>query len=236
MCTTRCCSLVAMILVLFAAACNGGGPVTPTGTSRPGEMFEVTGVVTDDQGLPVPGASVTMARLEARPVVVTDASGAYKIAFKATPLVNPATGRSFLARAEILADGYDDYWRTIDSGSHLVENFRLHHSRRLTAGDSLVLSVTADNGVCQAELYGPCGRLRVATPATGTLRVEAIATREGAALPQLYVCCVAGNERYGNPITMAVTAGAESRVEVGQMSLGATASDSVIVKTSFEPF
>jgi hypothetical protein len=230
-----CGSVVATVLVVLAAGCKSGGPITPTGTSRP-EAFEVTGVVTDDQAVPVAGAYVTMARVEARPSVVTDASGAYKIDFKATPFVNPGTGRSFLARAEVLADGYDEYWRTIDSASHFVENFRLHRIKRLTAGDSLVLSVTPDNGDCHADLYGPCGRVRVSAPASGNLRVEAVPTQEGAALPQLQVCCVAGNERYGNPITMSVTAGTESRVEVGQVSPGVITSESVIVKTSVEPF
>jgi hypothetical protein len=231
-----CGSVVAMVLVVVAAGCNGGGPITPTGTSRPGEAFEVTGVVTDDQAVPVGGAYVTMATAQARPSVMTDASGTYKIDLKATPWVNPGTGQSFLARAEILADGYDEYWRTIDAARPLVQNFRLHRIERIRVGDSIVLSVTPDSGDCHVEFYGPCGRIRVSAPATGNLRVEAVPTQEGTVLPQLEVCCVAGNERYGNPVTIRMTAGTELRVEVGQASPGFVASESVIVKTSFEPF
>jgi hypothetical protein len=56
-----------------------------------------------------------------------------------------------------------------------------------------------------------------------------------AALPQIQVCCVSGNEVYGNPVTLPVTAGREMWVEVGQLGPGITASASVIVKTSLKP-
>ena len=85
------CSLVIVILVIVAAGCTGGGPTTPSGTPRPstGEAFEVTGVVTDDQGVPVAGADVTMAHslggMFRRPSVRTDASGRYTIAFTSNP-------------------------------------------------------------------------------------------------------------------------------------------------------
>jgi hypothetical protein len=228
--------VVTLVLVSVATACKGGGLITPTGASQPGEAFEVTGVVTDDHAVPVAGAYVTMARLEARPSVVTDASGAYKIDFKAMPRVNPLTGGSFLARAEILADGYDEYWRNVEASSHLIENFRLHRITQVTAGDSIFLSVTPDNGDCHADLYGPCGRLRVSVPANGKLRLDAVPTRQGGAPPQLDVCCAAGNERYGNPITIPVTAGMELRVEVGHAWPGVATSESIIVNTSPEAF
>jgi hypothetical protein len=48
------------------------------------------------------------------------------------------------------------------------------------------------------------------------LRVEVVPTQEGAPLPQPEVCCAAGNEQYGNPVTIPVTVGTERRVEVGQ--------------------
>ena len=79
------CGVVVVILVIVAAGCKGGGPTTQTGTPRPltGEPFEVTGVVTDDQGVPLAGADVTMAHslggMFRRPSVQTDASGHYTI-------------------------------------------------------------------------------------------------------------------------------------------------------------
>jgi hypothetical protein len=225
---------VAVVLVMSAGGCNGAGPTTATGASVPREVFEVTGVVTDDLGVPLAGAYVTM-RNVANPSVVTDASGGYTIRFMSNPWPIGMTGQRGAARAEILADGYDEYWRTVvATSSHLVENFRLHRLTRMTAGDSVALQVTPDNGECHGWLYGPCGRVRIAVTATGNLKVEAVPTQEGAVLPQLEVCCVAGNEQSGNPITLPVTVGTELRLEVGQPR-GFLTSESVLVKTSFNP-
>lgn len=231
------CGVVAVALAILAVACEGRDPTTPTGTPRPGQAFEVTGVVTDDQGVPVAGASVTMGRLDARPSVMTDASGAYRISFTATPLVNPGTGTGFLARAEIVADGYELHWRTLMARSpNLVEHFRLQRLQRISAGDSIVVSVTPENGDCQGWLSGPCGRVRIAVPAAGNLRVEAIPTQDGAARPELEVW---SEGPYGNPISLRVEAGAEVRLEVGQPGTGPqrgfTTGESVVVKTSLGP-
>jgi hypothetical protein len=226
------CSTALVVLLFVAAGCGGGGPVTPT---RPSQSFSATGIVTDDQGAPVGGATVTIRHwlggMISAPSVETDASGRYTIGFTAD------TAGTTGMQAEIFDLAYERYLRSImPTSSSLVENFRLHRVNRVTAGDSIVLSVTPDNGDCQGWLNGPCGRVRVAVPADGNLRIEAVPTQAGAALPQLEVCCVAGNERYGNPVTISVTAGTEQSVEVGQASSGVTTSESVIVKTSLESF
>jgi hypothetical protein len=245
-----------VLLVTLASACSkGGGPTTPTGTSllstgalsaatatplpSNGEAFAVTGIVTDDRGVPVAGAEVTMAHWlgghAQRPSVRTDASGGYSIAFTSNPWMSDTIGRG-AARAEIVAEGYDWYWRTVvGSSSHLVENFRIHRIKRVTAGDSIVLSVTPDIGDCTGWQYPPCGRLRVTASAGGNLTIEAIPTQASAGLPSIEVCCASGSEVYGNPVTLPVTAGSEVWVEVGQ-TRGATPSQSVTVKTSLQPF
>ena len=151
--------------------------------------------------------------------------------------MNGTSGSRGAARVEVVAEGYEWYWRTVlATVPRLVENFRLQRVKRMTAGDSIVLSVAPDNGDCLGWLYGPCGRVRVAAPADGNLTVEAVLTQGSAGLPQLEVCCVSGNERYGNPVTLPVTAGTEVSVEVGQSAAGVTASQTVAVKTSFQPF
>jgi len=206
-----------------------------------GEAFEVTGVVTDDQGVPVAGAEVTMSHwlggMVHRPSVRTDGSGGYTIGFTSNPYMNGTSGSRGAARAEVVAEGYEWYWRTVVATiPRLVENFRLHRIKRVSAGDSIVLSVTPDNGQCIGWLYGPCGRLRVAAPADGNLTVEAIPTQLPGGFPQIQVCCLSGNEVYGNPVTLRVTAGSEMWVEVGQERAGFTTSVSFIVKTSLQPF
>jgi hypothetical protein len=233
------------ILVVIAAGCEGGGPTTPSPTLTPtampprpnGQAFEVSGVVTDDQGMPVVGAEVTMSHwLEGRvlrPSVRTNGSGGYTIAFTSNPFVNGSDRGA--ARAEVVAEGYEWYWRTVVATiPPLVENFRLHRLERLTAGGSIVLSVTLDNGDCTGWLAKPCGRLRVAAPADGNLTIEAVPTEVPAGLPQIQACCVSGNEVYGNPVTLPVAAGTEVWVEVGQQRAGFSLSRSFIVKTSLD--
>lgn len=72
------CRVAAVALVILAAGCKGG-PTTGTPLSANGGPFEVTGVVSDEDGAPVPGAAVTMTHcLESflrRPSVLTDALG-----------------------------------------------------------------------------------------------------------------------------------------------------------------
>ena len=64
------------------------------------------------------------------PSTLTDASGSYRIRFTATPFVN-----GFVARAQVTADGYEEYWRNItrSASSTFVENFRLDRVVRVTA-------------------------------------------------------------------------------------------------------
>jgi hypothetical protein len=235
------CCAAAMMLMIFAAGCKGDGPTTPTVAALPstGEAFDVTGIVTADQGTPVADAVVTMAHSLGgrfhRASAVTDGSGGYAIGFTSSPWTN-TNGRG-AARAEVVAEGYDMYWRTvIATGPQLVENFRLQRIKRVAAGDSIVLSVTPDNGDCLGWLYGPCGRVRVAVAAGGNLTVEAVLTQESARLPQLEICCISGNEVYGNPVTLPVIAGTEVRVEVGQSAAGVTAGQTLIVKSTLRPF
>jgi hypothetical protein len=199
----------------------------------------VSGLVTNDQGTPMANVAVTMrywlGGFISAPSVLTDASGGYTIGFTSNPWDN-ANGRG-AARAEVVAEGYDLYTRTVlATGPHLVESFRLHRHQRVTAGDSIVVSVTSDNGDCLGWLYGPCGRTGIAVTINGNLTIEAVPTQPGAALPQLEVCCVTGSERYGNPVTVPVKAGTEMSLEIGQASAGVTTSQTVIVRTSLEPF
>ena len=155
---------VVAVLVILAGGCKGSGSTSPTPLPSRGEPFEVTGFVTDEQGAPVAGASVTMSHnlggFSRRPSVQTDASGGYTLSFTATPW-GMGTVRS-AARAEIFTLDHDRHQRDVmATGPRLVENFRLHRITRIPAGASIVLSVTPDNGDCLGWLYGPCGRVRV---------------------------------------------------------------------------
>jgi hypothetical protein len=164
------------------------------------------------------------------PSVVTDASGRYTIGFTAD------TAGTTGMQAEIFALAYERYQRSImATNSSLVENFRLRGIQLIAAGDSLVLSIAPDDGECNDAFVGPCRIVRVTGPTDGTMRVEALSTQPAAAQPQVGLCCVSGNERYGNPVTMPVTAGtAYYEVQIG-LSQGITTSQSILLKTSLAP-
>jgi len=205
------------------------------------EPFEVTGVVSDDAGRPLQGIAVTMRHwlgglIQSR-AVLTDAAGAYKIAFTANPWNEGSSGRA-AARAELIADGYEWYYRTIfATGPQFVENFRLHPLQRIAPGESVVLAMALDDGTCVTELSFTlarvCRTVRVTAQANGSMTVRA--TSQGdAGQPLVSVCCVSGNDRGGNPVTLPVTAATEYTVEVG-LTGGFTTTQSVVVKTSFDP-
>jgi hypothetical protein len=204
-----------------------------------GETFHVSGRVTDEQGGPMIATPVTMRYWLAGRIGVstarTDGSGTYAVTFTANPWSQ--TDGPGAARAEIITDGYDWYYRTVmATGPELVENFRLHRVRRFSPGESIVVLVTRDEGDCLGWLYPPCGRARVTVPADGNLTIEAVPLDAGAALPQIEACCLDGNERYGNPVILRVTAGSETWVEVGQTGSAVLPSATVLVKASLQPF
>jgi hypothetical protein len=211
--------------------------VQPTGSSPAvsGEFFEVTGIVTDERGAPMPDAVVTMGYylggLPRWSAVPTDASGSYRIGFTAR-----ASGTGFVARAQVLAQGHEEYWRSLSRGNGrtFVENFRLYRTTRIAAGDSVVLSVPPDVGECRGWVAEACPYVGVTVPTPGHLTIEVTATDPSASAPPVEVCCVDGDERYGNPITLPVPAGIELDVKVG-MRRNVTTPRSFVVTTSFEP-
>ena len=162
---------------------------------RPSTAFEMTGVVTDDKGTPVPGAKVVMQfDFEAGPSVLTDGSGRYSVRFASTRGANagpPGTELS-VAMAFIEAPGYDWYARyLIAPTEQFVENFHLRRIHRITAGESAVVTVEPGSRVCGGD-WSPgretmCGTIHVVAPADGTLTVEAVPADGGPALHGLEV-------------------------------------------------
>ena len=235
---------VRLALLIFAAGCHGNSSTSPSGSPavmRSGEPFEVSGIVSDDAGRPLQGIRVTMRHwlggFSQSPAALTDAAGAYKIAFTANPW-NEASSRRAAGRAELIADGYEWYYRTIYvTGSPLVENFRLHPVQRIAAGESVALPITREDGMCVTELSWTlatvCRTVLVKAPTNGSMTVQAISQGD-AGQPLVSVCCVSGNDRGGNPVTLPVSAATEFTVEVGLLG-SITTTQSVVVKTSFNP-
>ena len=235
---------VVVIALLVAAGCDGRTPTQPIAAppvppGRPpiiGTSFEVTGIVTDEQGAPIPAAVVTMAHYNGGdqvhwPSVPTDASGSYRIGFTATPL-----GNGFVARAQVIVDGYEEYWRSLkrsEGGMTFVENFRLYRLTRMTAGESTVLSVPTDLGECRGWVAAACAVVRITSPKGGRLTLDVISNDATEERPRLEICCESGNEVYGNPVTLTVTPGPEFVLLIG-LGQGISTPRSFIVKTSYE--
>jgi hypothetical protein len=172
------------------------------------------------------------------PAVLTDAAGAYKIAFTSNPWTIGSTGRRGAARAELIADGYEWYNRTVFATEpQLVENFRLHPLQEIAPGESLVLPMAPDDSECIMGLsWTPatvCRSVRVTAQAHGSMTVQAISQGD-TGQPLVSVCCVSGDDRGGNPVTLPVTAATEFTVEVGLLG-GLTTTQSIVVKTSLDP-
>jgi hypothetical protein len=210
------------------------GPPAPPAANR--VSIEVTGTVSDEHGVAMPNAVVTMGLygIGARnwPLVQTDASGRYSIAFEAVPF-----GNGFVARAQVVADGYEEYWRNLRSSGAaiLVQNFRLKPITRITAGESIVLTVDPDQGDCRGWVAAVCAPVRLAIPAAGRLTIEVVGVETTAEPPRLEVCCESGDERYGNPITLSVAPGPDLQLMIG-LGTGISTARSFRVTTLFERF
>jgi hypothetical protein len=234
---------LAVAATILLVGCSGDSPTAPTapGSAAPaadGESFEVTGIVTDDQGRPLAGIPVTMRHYTAgklqAPTTVTDAAGAYLLAFIANPWNSPS-GRG-AARAELVTDTYEWYYRTVfASGPHLVENFRLHPLQLVVSGDSAQLTIAADDGECIAGLSWTlakvCRTIALIPQANGSISVEAISQGD-AGQPLMSVCCVGGDDRYGNPLTIPVSAELRFTVEIG-LTGELTTPQPIVVRVSF---
>jgi len=242
-------TLVTLVLLMVAACGGPTQPTRPEPSAEPiGQAFEVAGVVTDERGMPMPGTTVTLSHWLGRsvlwPSTLTDAAGSYRISSTATLL-----GNGYVARVQVVADGYEEYWRSIrrepsSASWTFVENVRLDRITRLTAGESIVFSVPPDVGECRGWVAPVCPLVRVALPAQGRLSIEvqplghnSIAFNppgHSGELPPVEICCVNGNEEYGNPITVPVAPGPDLEVKVGVRREFATTL-TFLVKTSFEP-
>lgn len=209
------------------------------------ETFDVSGTVTDDRGAPLAGAKVTMAHYGAGgilwPSVVADVSGRYRIGFSGT--VMPRGQDRFVARAEVVADGYELYWSEVTQPTNwtgpntLTASFPLYPIRRVAADGSTDVSFPSDVGLCTGWLGARCGIVRLTIPAaTGSLTVHVTPADDFAAAPTLEICCVSGNEIYGNPLTLKLDGfrGSEVAVLIG-LDRSRIAGQSFRVRTSLQP-
>lgn len=170
----------AMILVVGLVSC-GKSPVAPSqgpalsgpSPSSPAiQAFRVTGHVVDSADRAVAGARIALlTNGRSTPLqAVADASGAYTLAIDAR-YVDPGDG--FVLSVE--KDGFEPSWlfmaRT-PGVTELTRNVRLREILRIGAGESVELSIDADDSVCDDMDGWTCRRVRVVCPVAGQLTAE----------------------------------------------------------------
>ena len=252
-------SVVLLVSVTLSAACNGGAPASPTPTpSRQPVTFQLTGVVTDDDGNPMSGAKVNIGFValdgsSGHVPGVTNELGVYAVDFRALPgargfvFSGPAITQDTAALAWVQAPGcigplddplpgcaYDPDTRFISSATpQVTQNFRLHRISHVKAGESTTLTIVPADRVCGFETLDLiCRTLRIVVPIDGTMKVEAVRAQGASATARLYLLAVGlGTETTGNPTSIAVTAGTEVMVNVG-VPWGASTSQTFVVNSS----
>jgi hypothetical protein len=224
-------------------------PATTASPSAPVQQTtcEMTGVVTDDQGLPIPSA-VVIAFLDdfVFSQVNADGTGHYNVRFSSSPggayipPRDPPGAAGAVVIADVSAPGYDPYAQFISASAiQFAKNFRLHRQRQIVAGDAATVNVLPDDGLCVTDVWPGrdmvCHRIHIIPSTDGLLTVEAIAA-DGGQTPQFFeVWRLDG--RGGNataPGSIRVTAGSEVVVAIG-VPWGLTAERSFLAKTNITP-
>src|SRR5262249_35725781 len=137
--------------------------------------FHLTGSAADGDSKPVAGATVTMRPWifgqSSNPVSTSaDGAGFYELDFDAMRDVAGGVGN---AVAEQSAYEHDNRY-IVATRQEAVQNFYLCRIERISAGESLSLTVRPDDTFCGLSDEWRCRTVRITAPATGTLSVSLI--------------------------------------------------------------
>ena len=198
-------SAPAVGLALLALNCDSA-PTSPTRLQVPESPARaLTGTVVDSGGRPVAGATIVpVAQTWTDTAAATsDAAGLYMFPLK------PGAGGSVELRIE--KDGFEPSLKVVslDRAEDVVATLRIHPVMRISVGDTVRLSIDADDPVCSYQGYWPCRRIRVTAPTTGDARISA----EDAQAPVRLQSFPAA-EQGGRLLSRHMTEGAELMVDV----------------------
>ena len=235
-----------VLLLMSALACGRSTTTAPTPVPTPSvsptpapspapppATIVLTGQVTDSTtSAPISGAIVS---INGRYRTTTDSSGNYSV----TGLLDFGRGYDF---TYVSASNYVSDYRYIRGAS---QNVRMNRIRRITAGDSAVVTVAPDDTLCSNNVQDTpglgqdyvCRSVRVVATSDGIMTLEAVPT-QGGAHPPLEVETAAGDIGpccwLDNPRSIQVTAGTEVIANV-EMVLGSTTTQSFTLTTSMAP-
>ena len=210
----------ALWLAMMASACGNTttAPTPPPATipaptspapPRPHTFvtLRLSGTVRDDQGAPVPGATITLTGIESPVSASTDAAGFYTTSASVDTFYAPP-----LAWVSIKRSGYEDLDNAaIFTGlQDTTANFVTFRRTPIPGGTEVTLGVAFNGPLCGFDLEYPCRHVLVSAPAAGTLVLETTANASGSYFFGPISYPVAGVTRR----SLAVTAGETVPVEI----------------------
>jgi hypothetical protein len=227
-----------LLLLMSVSACGSNqSPSAPSSTpspapapiQRPTSTFHLTGIVTDDDGRPVTGASVRI--LNTSVSSTTDGSGFYSL-----DLVTDA-GHG-IGWVKVNSVGHDPSYDLIPASSsqNISQNMHVYRIRRITAGESTVLTVATGDTACGDNDQFICRTAHIVAPFDGRMTIEAVPTASAVSAGLEIIIVGRGSVSHCCPLTTSVqvTAGAEVVANVG-MSGASTVSQSFVLNTSLTP-
>ena len=214
-----------------------------------GVTYEVEGRVQDEDGRVLAGGVVSFSYSSpvqssryAEAQATADSAGLYRVAFTAVP----GGYAGSVAFARTTKDGHDAdnrWFHGNAQGARSTLDFHLYRVRRITAGESLAVTVAASDSLCYNNVrdspgIGPdpsCRTVRVVALVDGVLTLEATSTSNGTH-PNLAIETVnASSEwRFENPASIPVTAGTEVMANI-ELAAGSLGRESFILTSSITP-
>jgi len=226
--------LATTILNAGLVACDRAPAVGPSGVPNPRSteparpQVRLTGLVVDANDRPVSGAQIAVWNSDGRTSVetVADTAGAYALTIEKQEMVEVDVQKDGFELSRLLV-----WLPGAAPGSEVTRNLRLHGILRISAGESVELSIAEDDSICYDLEGWPCRRVRVVSPVAGQLTLE---------VPPESVRPYALIELPGPPyydirsfFRLTVAAGSETIVDV--MAYGGKAPMTTTLTTRFEP-
>lgn len=250
---------VAVLIVALVSACNGPSTPTPTPPPPPGGpsptlvRYQVSGIVTDETGSPIAGASVSVDYSRGGEFsspssfcphfcwlsTVTNDGGYYEVVFE--PGLGPVFGANGAGLIHTWRDGYWTNIQLLPRGApDIVRNLPLRRVRTLSAGQSTTVSIEPESSLCSDLedwfiLTSRCENVEILVDKAGTLTVDARAMEAGGGVPVVFFATsgeyTRGQERQPGTVSVGVRAGNRYRIFVGIPS-GIVAAQRYEVSTS----
>lgn len=202
------------IVMVATVACGCGGqqastaptpivePVinpSPAPAPRVIQPLRIAGRVLDTANTPVSAARVT--QWDTANTTTTDANGGFEMTASVTP-----QDRSFWVTVEKPGFETSELARNIDTAANA--SLRLHQVQTMGAGESIQGVINADDPACGYHWGYVCRRVRVSSPASGTLIVEIASDNSGLGV------AIAAPVGFPQPIERRISVSAKAGSEV----------------------